>query len=191
MHKGGCHLIKCMHGSTPCWSRIITGQGYPRNGSHSGMYYVCMYACMSMYFLICLYLSFTLSNKNRNVTPRTNALFRHFYNVPVTGNQTTENSIISFVKNLARSEDFVSLKLDIDSPLIEIQAALDILQQPDIASLIDEFFFELHFRCDIMRDCGWGDKMRGQFLGLTLDRPRVMEFFQDLRKKGVRAHIWP
>ena len=116
---------------------------------------------------------------------------RHFYNIPISGNQSTTDSAINFIKNLARPEDFVSFKLDIDSPLIEVQVALDILQQPEVAELVDEFFFEFHFLCDIMRKCGWGHRMPKKYLGLTLDRPRVMEFFQDLRKKGIRAHIWP
>ena len=85
----------------------------------------------------------------------------------------------------------MSFKLDIDTPLIEIHAALDLLQQPDVTDLVDEFFFEFHFRCEIMSRCGWGTRIPENILGLRLDRPRVMEFFQDLRRKGVRAHIWP
>ena len=80
--------------------------------------------------------------------------FWHFYNVPISGNQSSPNSVVSFIKNLAVQEDFVSFKLDIDSPINEIPIALDILNDASITSLIDEFFFELHYRCDIMMYCG-------------------------------------
>ena len=117
--------------------------------------------------------------------------FWHFYNVPISGNQSQPNSIINFIKTVAKPEDFVSFKLDIDNPSVEIPAAMDILNDPTVTELIDEFFFELHYRCDIMMYCGWGNRIPEELYGLKLDRPRVLEFFQDLRKEGIRAHIWP
>jgi hypothetical protein len=95
------------------------------------------------------------------------------------------------LKNVAIPEDFVSFKLDIDTPAVEVPIALELLKNPEITSLVDEFFFELHYRCDIMMYCGWGNRMPNEYLGLVLDRPRILEFFQDLRRLGVRAHIWP
>ena len=117
--------------------------------------------------------------------------FWHFYNVPISGNQSEPNSVVKFLRNVAISEDFVSFKLDIDNPKEEIPIALDLLKDPEVSNLVDEFFFELHYRCDIMMYCGWGNRMPNEYLGLTLDRPRILEFFQDLRKLGIRAHIWP
>ncbi len=86
---------------------------------------------------------------------------------------------------------FVCSLLDIDTPEVEIPMALQIAHSPHLASLIDEFFFELHFRCEIMMYCGWHDKMPEQFHGLKLDRPHAMELFQKMRRQGIRAHFWP
>jgi hypothetical protein len=40
----------------------------------------------------------------------------------------------------------VSFKLDIDTPQVEIPIALELLRNDEVGGLIDEFFFELHFR---------------------------------------------
>jgi len=117
--------------------------------------------------------------------------FWHFYNVPIAESQIKPDSAVTFIKNLALPDDFVSFKLDIDTPQVEVPIALDIRNDPGISSLIDEFFFELHFRCEFLMVCGWGSAMPEEYMGLKLDRPRVLEFFGDLRRKGIRAHFWP
>lgn len=47
------------------------------------------------------------------------------------------------------------------------------------------------FRCEVMTSCGWGKRVPAESHGLVLDRPQILQFFIDLRKKGIRAHIWP
>jgi hypothetical protein len=42
-----------------------------------------------------------------------------------------------------------------------------------------------------MTSCGWGKRVPAESHGLKLDRPEILEFFMNLRKNGVRAHIWP
>jgi hypothetical protein len=42
-----------------------------------------------------------------------------------------------------------------------------------------------------MTSCGWGKRVPSESHGLKLDRPDILEFFMNLRKKGIRAHIWP
>ena len=85
----------------------------------------------------------------------------------------------------------MSFKLDVDTPSVEIPIALEILNDPEIHPLIDEFFFELHFRCEVLMDCGWGRKIPEEWDGLKLDRPSALKLFRDLRMKGIRAHFWP
>lgn len=85
----------------------------------------------------------------------------------------------------------MSFKLDIDTPSIEVPIALEILSDTELHHLIDEFFFELHFRCEIMMYCGWKTKMPVEYMGLKLDRLHALNFFQQLRKVGIRAHFWP
>jgi hypothetical protein len=33
--------------------------------------------------------------------------------------------------------------------------------------------------------------MPEQYMGLTLDRFHAMQLFVDLRKMGIRSHVWP
>ena len=42
--------------------------------------------------------------------------------------------------------DFVSFKLDVDHPETELPIALGLLNDPRLSSIVDEFFFEFHFR---------------------------------------------
>ena len=104
---------------------------------------------------------------------------------------TKKHSPLRIIKQTVLKDDFVSFKLDVDTPSIEIPIALELLSNNDLHGLIDEFFFELHFRCEIMMYCGWEDKMPEELLGLKLNREHVLEYFQNLRKVGIRSHFWP
>ena len=127
-----------------------------------------------------------------HVPPRWKPLY-HFFNSPIPPLAETAGSIQSFLKDLGVThDDFVSFKLDIDTPEIEIPIALDLLNgNSDFAEYVDEFFFELHFRCEIMMQCGWNTTMPEWYMGLKLDRYGALKFFRDLRMRGVRAHFWP
>lgn len=115
----------------------------------------------------------------------------HFFNAPVSPIPTARHSPTRLIQELTFPEDFVSFKLDIDTPEVEIPIVMEILNNTKVQQLLDEFFFELHFRCEVMRDCGWEWRMPNTFQGLTLDRPAALKLFRELRNKGIRAHIWP
>jgi len=83
----------------------------------------------------------------------------------------------------------VALKLDIDNADVELPIVADILNRPAIAELIDEFFFEFHFRCEYMMQY-WGRNLTGDPYGFKRERPDVLKVFQKLRYLGIRAHIW-
>ena len=70
----------------------------------------------------------------------------HFYNVPISENKQMSFSPIRLIQSIASKQDFVAFKLDIDSPSVEMPIAIELLTDDRISSLIDEFFFELHFR---------------------------------------------
>lgn len=120
--------------------------------------------------------------------------FWSFFNIPVTTtpqSSASSPSPLRFIEQLASPEDFISFKLDIDFPDIEIQLAQEIAANANnITSLIDEFFFEIHFHCEIMMQCGWR-KDAPAVGGLPLDRLSILTFFQEFRKKGIRSHFWP
>ena len=115
----------------------------------------------------------------------------HFFNVPISSKYDDPDSVLRFIDQIAKSDDFVAFKLDIDTPEIEIPIALYIAEHPEMAKLIDEFFFELHYQCDIMQYCGWSNEMPKEYNGLELSRrDGAMKFFQKLRILGIRAHFW-
>jgi hypothetical protein len=70
----------------------------------------------------------------------------HFHNIPIESNLKHPDSPIRYIQQLSTSQDFVAFKLDIDHPDMEMPIALSLLSDPSLALLIDEFFFELHFR---------------------------------------------
>lgn len=72
--------------------------------------------------------------------------FWHFYNVPIHYDIGHPDSPIRYLQQLATPADFVAFKLDIDHPAMEMPLALSLLSDDKVTSLIDEFFFELHFQ---------------------------------------------
>ncbi|KAJ1429867.1 hypothetical protein B484DRAFT_328736, partial [Ochromonadaceae sp. CCMP2298] len=126
-----------------------------------------------------------------NLVPAKLLPFYSFYNTPISPDISHPSSLLRSIQQVAVEADFVSVKLDIDTPDTEIPIVLQIASQPHIARLIDEFFFELHFRCEILMYCGWGGSMPEQFEGLKLDRLNAMLLFADLRRQGIRSHVWP
>jgi len=113
-----------------------------------------------------------------------------FYNFPISADITSKANPFHLMRSLGIVEDdFVAFKLDIDTPDIEVKIALELLDNPSFAGIVDEFFFELHFRCELMMKCCFGDPPE-LFHGLTLLRSNVLEFFRKLREKGVRSHFW-
>lgn len=117
----------------------------------------------------------------------------HFYNIKMSSDPLDGNSPLRMIRQIAGEQDFVSFKLDIDTPSVEIPTVLEILKDESLQRLIGEFFFELHFRCEIMMYCGWGEgnKVPEESFGVKLHRWNVLDLFQQLRKAGVRSHFWP
>lgn len=115
----------------------------------------------------------------------------HFYNTKMSADISHGNSPLRMIERIATEQDFVSFKLDIDTPEVEIPTVLSILREKKMHKLIDEFFFEFHFRCEIMMYLGWGENMPKQHEGLNLNRWGAMTLFQQLRILGIRSHFWP
>jgi hypothetical protein len=117
--------------------------------------------------------------------------FYHFFNAPITASSNDPDSPLRFISSIATKDDFVSFKLDVDKADIEIPIAMELINNPAFTDLVDEFFFEIHYQCEIMKKCGWGKRVPLDQSGLELGRPNVMDFFLRLRKLGIRAHVWP
>ena len=71
----------------------------------------------------------------------------HFYNTPVKSASKHPDSPFEYIRQVATENDFVSMKLDIDSPSTEIPLFEQLVSESDgMHKLVDEFFFELHYR---------------------------------------------
>ena len=102
----------------------------------------------------------------------------HFFNVPISANINDGESVLRVIEQVATPDDFVSFKLDIDTPSIEIPVSMDILNSNLYSSLIDEFFFELHFVSEFMSGtCGWDWKPL-KWNDFTLDLNNTLHYFQ-------------
>jgi hypothetical protein len=116
-----------------------------------------------------------------------------FYNVPVVADPDGTDSPYRIMKDLQISaHDFVAFKLDIDHPETEIPMALYLANQSHhVANIVDEFFFELHYRDLYMMMCCFGIDLAHEVDGFQLDVANAMNLFLTYRKQGIRSHVWP
>ncbi|OEU10465.1 hypothetical protein FRACYDRAFT_193812 [Fragilariopsis cylindrus CCMP1102] len=112
----------------------------------------------------------------------------HWINVGV--NHTEEdklNPLHSILKKFTE-DDFIVVKLDIDTSFIEKPLAYQILNNTgageyDYHRLIDQFYFEDHVHLKELAG-SWGRSMDGTISD-------TLELFSGLRSKGIPAHFWP
>jgi hypothetical protein len=88
----------------------------------------------------------------------------------------------NILKSIAKVEDYVIIKLDIDTPKLENELINQIANDTSISSLIDEMFFEMHITVNEMRGY-WGNPP-----GELKD---TYVLFRKLRDLGIRMHSWP
>jgi hypothetical protein len=82
-------------------------------------------------------------------------------------------------------DDFIVLKLDIDTRSIEIPLVKQLLEDKDgiYHKLIDQFYFEHHVTMAEMNGQFWGANMAGTI-------KESLELFRGLREKGIPSHFW-
>lgn len=107
----------------------------------------------------------------------------HWYNIPVNPEPGHPDNALDYIKRVARPEDFVLLKIDIDDTPVEEALVNQLLASDELLGLVDDFFFEHHVNTAPMHRY-W----------LTGRSPRTLEdtyrIFTTLRSKGVLAHAW-
>ena len=79
-------------------------------------------------------------------------------------------------------DDFIVFKLDIDTSIIEVPLAQQLLASDRLTRLIDQFYFEHHVNIAEMEKW-WGNSMSGTI-------KESLDLMQGLRKKGVASHYW-
>ena len=110
----------------------------------------------------------------------------HFYNVPVSRPGSVGAGVadaLAVLLSVARPEDFVVFKLDIDADVLEEEIALALLADDALARRVDDFYFEHHSNTHGIMDAPWGECVRSLHDSILL--------FQAFRKRGIRAHSWP
>lgn len=120
------------------------------------------------------------------VAPETRAFWEPrltFYDgTKVSAEKDSENNPVARIFKSCAPEDFCAMKLDIDTPSVELPLVQQFLNTPDeTKAKLDEFFFEHHVHGVMQRN--WKQKVAGTFAD-------SYKIFGDLRKLGVRAHSW-
>lgn len=89
----------------------------------------------------------------------------------------------TLIKQIATPEDFVLVKLDIDTPSIEGELVKQLISDKTLAGLVDEFFFEHHVDLPPMHPF-WGHPLPNTLAD-------SYDIFSKLRHQGIHAHTWP
>ena len=108
-----------------------------------------------------------------------------YYNLPVDPTPGAKLNPWRTLKNVAHVDDLVVVKLDIDNSPIEELLVAQLLEDREISSRVDDFYFEHHVLASPMYYEGWH---RGPKLTRTL--AQSYETFTRLRELGIRAHSW-
>jgi hypothetical protein len=108
-----------------------------------------------------------------------------YINIPVSPEVGDPGNPLEIIKALTQPEDFVAVKLDIDTPSVENALIQQILGDREVYSRIDEFYFEQHVNFAPL--VAWWQK--------TIDVDKTLatsyDLFVELRERGIRAHGWP
>jgi len=84
------------------------------------------------------------------------------------------------VRENYKPEDFVVVKLDIDTPSVELPLVQQLLDDPRLRELVDVFYFEHHVHMDEMKPY-W--KMDGTMV-------YSLTYFRAMRNVGIASHYW-
>lgn len=107
----------------------------------------------------------------------------HWYNIPVVSDPNHPDNVFRFIEQVARPEDYVLLKIDIDNTPIEEELVRQLLASKTLLELVDEFYFEHHVNTAPMHPY-WGKE------GITSSLEDTYRIFTTLRRNGVIAHSW-
>lgn len=107
----------------------------------------------------------------------------HWFNVGVDFDVKSKSNPLKLVLENFTPDDLVIVKLDIDTPDIEIPLAKQVLENEELHPLIDHFYFEHHVLLKQLRP-NWKHTMKGSI-------KESLDLFVAIREKGIGAHFWP
>jgi hypothetical protein len=106
----------------------------------------------------------------------------HWMNVGVDADPTSSLNPFKMLLENFNEDDFIVVKLDIDTGSIENPLAQQLLHNTALHGLVDQFYFEHHVMLGELAP-NWGDTMQGSVQS-------SLELFIGLREAGVAAHSW-
>eukprot|EP00563_Minutocellus_polymorphus_P021393 CAMPEP_0197718452 /NCGR_PEP_ID=MMETSP1434-20131217/2602_1 /TAXON_ID=265543 /ORGANISM="Minutocellus polymorphus, Strain CCMP3303" /LENGTH=311 /DNA_ID=CAMNT_0043303107 /DNA_START=280 /DNA_END=1215 /DNA_ORIENTATION=+ len=106
----------------------------------------------------------------------------HWMNVGVESDKTSVLNPLEMLAENYNEDDFIVVKLDIDTPSVELPLVQQLLTDDKYVGLVDQFYFEHHVHLKELAPY-WGAAANGS----VSDSLRV---FQSLRQKGIGAHSW-
>jgi hypothetical protein len=106
----------------------------------------------------------------------------HWINVGVETDLKSSLNPLKMILENFNEDDFIVIKLDIDTSFIEVPLAKQLLNDTALHKLVDQFYFEHHVMMrELTKD--WGRSMKGSVRD-------SIELFVGLREAGVAAHSW-
>ncbi len=111
----------------------------------------------------------------------------HWINTGVMAEKESKMNPLYTIVEQFEEDDFVVVKLDIDTDEIEVPLANQLLADERLHKLVDQFYFEHHVHMAEMKHW-WGSHNHWRHAGSLKD---TFELMNGLRNKGVPAHFWP
>mmetsp|Transcript_47599 Transcript_47599/g.113126 ORF Transcript_47599/g.113126 Transcript_47599/m.113126 type:complete len:431 (-) Transcript_47599:58-1350(-) len=108
----------------------------------------------------------------------------HWFNIPAAIQKDHADSPLRHIRETATKEDYVMFKLDIDRNQVEEAIVRELLSDPELMELIDEFFWEHHINMYPMTQA-WR-----RTISENATQRDSIGFFRTLREHGIRAHSW-
>jgi hypothetical protein len=106
----------------------------------------------------------------------------HWINVGVSADPTSSLNPLKMLLQNFNEDDFIVIKLDIDTSSIEVPLARQLLNDMALHGLVDQFYFEHHVMLGELKG-SWQKSMKGSVRD-------SLEFFIGLREAGIAAHSW-
>ncbi len=106
----------------------------------------------------------------------------HWINTGVDSEKNGKLNPLHSILRHFKEDDFVVIKLDIDTSTIELPLAKQLLDDDSLSKLVDQFYFEHHVHMKEMSRI-WSSAMNGSLKD-------TFELFYGLRERGIPAHFW-
>ena len=106
----------------------------------------------------------------------------HWINVGVNPDPASPLNPLSMILDNYNEDDFIVVKLDIDTPSVEMPLANQLLNDPRFQNRVDSFYFEHHIFLKEL-ESSWGGGVSGSIKD-------SLDLFHNLRRKGISAHSW-